>query len=143
MTNLGKLFTTVGAIALFSAIPLRAQVIYGVTFTAPFAFYVGNTQMPNGTYTLTQPEGLNNAIAIVTSANGRLSASIGVRPTLSLQPPRQSKIIFEKYGDSFYFDRVLLSGDPHGIASEATKAEKRAEETARVAEERSVGAAGQ
>jgi hypothetical protein len=143
MSSLGKLVTRVGMIALLSAMPLAAQVAYSVKFTTPFPFYVGDTRMPSGSYFLTQPEDLNNAVAVVKSEDGRHSAFIGVTPTQSLEPPRQSKVIFEKYGDTLYFNRVLLDGDTYGIVAEHTKAEKKAEQMASVAEERSITASGQ
>jgi hypothetical protein len=143
MSSSDKLVTRAGIIALFSAIPLAAQIANSVKFTAPFPFYVGDTRMPSGSYFLTQPEDLNNAIVVVKSADGRRSAFIGVTPTQSLEPPRQSKIIFEKYGDTLYFNRVLLDGDPYGIVADSTKAEKKAEQMASVAEERSITIAGQ
>jgi hypothetical protein len=123
--------------------PLAAQVAYGVKFTAPFPFYVGKTQMPSGSYSLTQPDDLFNKIAQVKSENGLHSAYINVISTESLEPPRQSKVVFEKYGNTLYFDRVIFQGDPDGIAAESTKAEKKAKATASVVEERSVAVAGQ
>jgi hypothetical protein len=143
MNNLGKLVTRIGLISLFSVMPLAAQVAYGVKFTAPFPFYVGDTQMPSGSYSLTQPDDLFNKIAQVKSEDGLHSAYINVLPTESLEPPRQSKVVFEKYGNTLYFDRVILQGDTDGIAAESTKAEKKAQETASVVEERSVAVAGQ
>ena len=142
MSSLGKLVTRAGLIALFSAMPLAAQVAYGVKFTTPFPFYVGNTRMPSGSYLLTQPEDFNKSIAVIKSADGLYSTFIGVTPTQSLDPPRQSKILFEKYGNTLYFDRLLLQGDTYGIVADPTKAEKKAEETATVVEERSVTASG-
>jgi hypothetical protein len=143
MSSLGKLVTRAGLIALFSAMPLAAQVAYGVRFTTPFPFYVGNIQMPSGSYLLTQPDDSNKAIAVVASTDGLHSTFIGVSPTLSLDPPTESKIIFEKYGDRLYFNRVLLQGDTYGIAADPTKAEKKAEETASVVQEQSIAASGQ
>jgi hypothetical protein len=143
MSSLGKLVTRVGLTALFSAMPLAAQVAYGVKFTTPFPFYVGDIQMPSGSYLLTQPDDFNKSIAVVRSADGLHSTFIGVTPTQSLNPPRQSKIVFEKYGNTLYFNRVLLQGDTYGIVADSTKGEKKAEETASVVEERSIAASGQ
>ncbi len=142
MSSSGKLVTRAGLIALFSAMPLAAQVTYGVKFTTPFSFYVGSTQMPSGSYSLTQPDDFNKSIAVIKSADGLHSTFIGVTPTQSLDPPRQSKITFEKYGNTLYFNRVLLQGDAYGIVADPTKAEKKAQETAGV-EERSIAASGQ
>jgi hypothetical protein len=143
MSRLGKLVTRVGFIALFSAIPLAAQMGDGLKFTAPFAFYVGTNLMPSGTYLLTQPNDDNLAIVMVKSVDGQHAAFIGVSPTESLQAPRQSKVIFEKYGDTLYFNEALVEGETYGIAALPTKAEKKAEEMASVTEERSLVASGQ
>lgn len=143
MSSLGKLVVRAGWIALFSAMPLAAQAIHSVKFTTPFSFYVGKVQMPSGAYVLTQPEDPNNAIAEVQSTDGLRTAYILVTPTQSLEPPGQSKIVFEKYGDSLYFHRVVLQGDTYGILADTTKAERKAEERASAVEERSVSAAGE
>ena len=143
MNSLSKLITMVGLLSFFSAMPLAAQDLSSVNFATPFSFYVGDTKMPSGSYSLTQPEDLNKTIAVVRSADGLHTAFISVEPTESLNPPRQSKVTFEKYGDTLYFNRVLLEGDTYGIAAESTKAEKKAKETASAVEERSITVAGQ
>jgi hypothetical protein len=143
MSSLGKLVVRAGLIALFSAMPLAAQVPYGVKFTTPFSFYVGNVQMPSGSYEITQPENLNNAFVLIKSADGLRGAFIGITPTQTLEPPLQSKVVFEKYGDSLYFDRVILQGDTNGILADTTKAEKKVEERASAVEERSISAVGE
>lgn len=123
--------------------PLAAQVLYGVRFTTPFPFYVGDTEMPSGSYSLTQPEDLNKAVAVVKSADGSHTAFIDVDPTQSLDPARRSKVTFKKYGDTLYFNRVILEGDTSGIVAQSTNTEKKAKETASAVEERSITAAGQ
>jgi hypothetical protein len=143
MSMLGKLITRVGLIGLISAVPLAAQTGNGLKFTAPFPFYVGTALMPSGTYLLTQPEVNNLTIAMVKSEDGLHAALIGINPTESLQVPRQSKIIFEKYGDTWYFNSAIVSGETYGMAAVPTKAEKKAAETASVTEERSLVASGQ
>ncbi|MGA3223269.1 MAG: hypothetical protein ABSC65_05880 [Acidobacteriaceae bacterium] len=143
MSSLGKLVTRLGLIALFSAMPLAAQMGNGMKFTAPFPFHVGKTLMPSGTYLLTQPDDDNLAIAVVKSMDGLHTAAIVINPTESLEAPSQSKVIFEKYGDTLYFHRALIGGETYGIAAIPTKAERKAEEMASVTEERSLVAVGQ
>jgi hypothetical protein len=143
MSNLNKVIIRVGLIAIFSAMPLAAQVLYSVKFTTPFPFYVGDTEMPSGTYSLSQPLDLNNSVAVIRSTDGSHSAFVDVNPTESLDPPRHSKVTFEKYGDTVYFNQVILEGDPYGIVALKTKAEKKAKETASVVEQRSITVAGQ
>jgi hypothetical protein len=97
--------------------------------------------MPSGSYLLTQPDDFNKSIAVIQSTDGLHSTIIGVTPSQSLDPPHQSKITFERYGDMLYFDRLLLQGDTYGIVADPIKAEKKAEEIATLGE-RSVTASG-
>jgi hypothetical protein len=142
MSNLFKLAAAIGLLSLCSILPLRAQSGTRLKFTAPFAFYVGNTLMPSGSYTLTQPDDANLAVVIFSSADGSHNANILVNATESMNAPEQSKIIFEKYGDRLYFDKAVVDGSTAGVQAEHTKAEKQAQERASVAEEHSVNAYG-
>src|SRR3984885_14374185 len=90
MNNLAKLITKIGLISLLSVLPLAAQVGNGVKFTAPFPFYVGDTKLPSGSYSLTQPQDLNFKVAIIRSADGSQSAITGVNSTDSLDTPSRS-----------------------------------------------------
>lgn len=142
MRSLCKLVTRLGLIALLSTMPLTAELVQGWQFTTPFPFYMGKTLMPSGTYTLTQPENGNLTIAFIKSMDGLHAAALGVTLTKSSQVSHQSEIVFEKYGNTLYFDRALVAGGTNGIAAVPTKAEKRAEEMASVTEERSPIAGG-
>jgi hypothetical protein len=143
MNNLGKVVARIGLLSLFCVMPLTAQSGVGVKFTAPFAFYVGNTRMPSGSYQINQPDDDFLQIIKITSIDARHTATILIIPTQSLEPPKQSKVIFEKFGGNLYLDKVLVDGSTSGVMTEPTKAEKRAEETASVEEEHSVTVYGQ
>ena len=56
MNTLKKLIAPMGLLSLLFALPAMAQIENGVKFDAPSAFYVGNTQLPAGSYTITQPD---------------------------------------------------------------------------------------
>jgi hypothetical protein len=142
MRNYGKLLFTAGLLSLCSVLPVTAQVGNGVEFTTPFPFYVGQAKMPAGSYTLTQPENFDSHIIIVRNSDGRIAASTQVMGTRSLQPERHTMVVFERYGETLYLDKVLLSGDTSGAMVLPTKAEKTAEENARVTEQRTVTASG-
>jgi hypothetical protein len=142
MSNHGKLLLTAGLLSLCSVLPVTAQVGNGVAFTTPFPFYVGQAKMPAGSYTLTEPENFGSHVITVRSDDGRVAASTQVIGTRSLQPERRTVVVFEKYGETLYLDKVLLDGDTSGAMVLPTKAEKVAEENARLTEERSITAHG-
>ena len=112
-------------------------------FTAPFPFYVGNTRMPSGSYIITQPTDSDSGLVFFSSIDRSKHAAIIVIPTQSTEAPKQSKVIFAKYGDNLYFDRVLVDGSVTGVLAERTKAEKQAEQHASIAEQYSVTASGE
>jgi hypothetical protein len=143
MSNLGKLVTRIGLLSLFSVMPLAAQMDTTLKFTAPFPFYVGNTRMPSGSYIITQPTDSDLGVVFFSSIDRSKHAAIVVIPTQSTEAPKQSKVIFEKYGDNLYFNRVLVDGSVTGVLAEPTKTEKKAEQHASVAEQYSVTVAGQ
>lgn len=142
MNSLGKLVAGMGLAYLVSVMPLAAQVGNGAKFTTTFPFYVGSTEMPAGTYIISQPGSVDIPVLRVRSNDTSHSALIMVMSTESLTPSRQSLVIFEKYGNTLYFNRVSLQGSTSGVAAVPTKAEKKAEETASVIEERSIVAYG-
>jgi hypothetical protein len=133
---------------MFSVMPLTAQIGNGVKFTTTFPFYVGKAEMPAGTYIIRQPGIFQSKIldfqeVSVRSRDTLHSAMILVMPTESSQPPRQSLIIFEKYGDALHFDRVSLEGFASGVEAIPTKAQEQVEKYASVVEERSIVAYGE
>jgi hypothetical protein len=128
---------------MLSAMPLAAQVSTNLDFTAPFPFYVGNVRMPSGSYVVKQAFDDTPNLLVIKSADGRHTASVGTISTESARVPRQSDIVFEQYGAHLYFDRVVVAGQRNGSLAETSKAEKKAEESASVAEEHSVAAYGQ
>jgi hypothetical protein len=142
MNNLAKLISKIGLISLLSVLPLAAQVGNGVKFTTPFPFYVGDTKMPSGSYSLTQPDDLNFQVGIIRSEDGKHNAAFGVNPTDNPQTPNQSKVVFQRYGGNLYLNKVIVQGYETGMVALQTKAEKKAALMASAVEERSVVAYG-
>jgi hypothetical protein len=142
MNNLAKLISKIGLISLLSVLPLAAQVGNGVKFTTPFPFYVGDTKMPSGSYSLTQPDDLNFQVGIIRSEDGKHNAAFGVNPTDYPQTPNQSKVVFQRYGGNLYLNKVIVQGYETGMVALQTKAEKKAALMASAVEERSVVAYG-
>jgi hypothetical protein len=142
MSNYGKVLLSMGLLSLGSVFPLTARVGNGVKFKTPFPFYVGHAKMPTGSYVITEPEDLSSTLIFVRSADGLSSAAIFVIGTQSSQPQRQTVVVFEKYGETLYLDKVLIDGDTSGVMALPTKAEKRAEGNASVTEQISVTASG-
>jgi hypothetical protein len=114
MNKVGKLIVKMGLLSLLPVMPLAAQIVNGVGFTASFPFYAGDTKLPAGQYKVTQPD-VNDDLLLVESINGAHSVLVDFVPTQSTRPHRQSDVTFQKYGDTDYLDRVWIEGQNYGI----------------------------
>ena len=129
-----KLFNISFAIMVLAGvltIGVQAQTASGLKIVAniPFAFTVGKAELPSGKYTITV---LNNSsdrkILQIRSVDGRTAAMVittGVIGNVS----DDSKLVFDRYGDRYFFSQARLAGDPTGLAtmkSSAERAERRA-----------------
>ena len=95
---------------------LRARV--------PFAFMVGDKTLPAGVYTVSilNPSSDRKALQI-RSENGRVSAIVqttGVEGTLG----GNAKLVFRRYGQSFFFAKAQMAGETTSLAASRTRAER-------------------
>jgi hypothetical protein len=104
----------------------EAQTVSGQKVLAkiPFAFSVGKASLPAGKYTITV---LNNSsdrkILQIRSVDGRASAMVlttGVTGTAT----DDAKLVFDRYGDRYFFAQARLAGDPTSLAAVKSSAER-------------------
>ena len=134
MDKCGKLVVTMGMLSLLSVMPLAAQVDNGVVFTAPFPFYAGNVKWPAGSYIITEPDA-NDKIALIRNIARTKGEFINFIPMTSLNPPMETDVTFQKYGDTGYLQTLSVEGETDGIEFPRTKAEANAEIIAEKANE--------
>ena len=115
-----------GMLSLLSVMPLAAQVDNGVVFTAPFPFYAGNVKWPAGSYIITEPDA-NDKIALIRNIARTKGEFINFIPMTSLNPPMETDVTFQKYGDTGYLQTLSVEGEADGIEFPRTKAEAKAE----------------
>jgi hypothetical protein len=106
---LSLLLTVAGAHAQTAA---RANV--------PFAFKVGTTQMPAGTYTIRNDAG-SSVIAVRNVLTGTSALALGRRESPSKQT---DKLIFHRYGSQYFLTAILGGKGSQGMDLPATKQEK-------------------
>lgn len=87
----------------------------------PFTFNVGKTSLPAGKYTVTVLNPTSDRrILQIRSTNGRSSAMIltnGVIGDIS----ENSKLVFERDGDRYYFAQAQMAGDSTSLAAPRAK----------------------
>jgi hypothetical protein len=122
MKNLLKITVATVALTLGSALPVLAQIDNGMYFTTTFPFYAGKTQMPAGSYKITQTD-VDSDELLIQSKDGKRSAFVDFIPTQAEEPHAHSDVTFHKYGDVEYLNRIWVIGQQYGMKLEPTKAE--------------------
>ncbi|HXB23073.1 MAG TPA: hypothetical protein VNV88_16910 [Candidatus Solibacter sp.] len=124
-----KLTVLISMIFLVSAIPAVAQIDSMMSFETPFAFYAGDTKMPAGSYTVSQPDD-DAQVLLIKSADGAHSAVIEYVPAESEIAATRSEITFNQYGTTDFLNHISLQGERFGMRIPASKAEQDAAESA-------------
>jgi hypothetical protein len=106
---LSLLLTAAGAHAQSAA---RANV--------PFAFKVGTTQMPAGTYAIQSNHGSN----VVMVRNVRTGTSALALGRQEFPSKKTDKLIFHRYGNQYFLTEILGSQGSQAMVLPATKQEK-------------------
>jgi hypothetical protein len=92
----------------------------------PFAFKVGTTQMPAGTYTI-RSEVSSNIIMIHNVQAGTSALAMGRWDAPS---KKSNKLIFHRYGNQYFLTAILGSEGSQGMVFPATRQEKKLQEVA-------------
>ena len=90
----------------------------------PFTFTVGEKTLPAGVYTVSvlNPSSDRKALQI-RSETGRVSAiiqTVGVKGDLA----DEAKLVFRRYGESYFFAQAQMGGETTSLAATKTRAER-------------------
>lgn len=104
----------------------------------PFAFTVGEKSLPAGTYTISILNPTSDRPALqIRNEDGRLSAIIqtaGVGGSLA----DNSKLVFRRYGEQYFFAQVQMAGDSTSLVATKTNAERASQRSLKRTSDRSV-----
>jgi hypothetical protein len=90
------------AVSLLVSVPnTYAQNV--ATATVPFAFTVGRSEMPAGTYTISH---ISPAVIAVRDRNTGKAVMSLVRPEWAGNSDGTPKLLFNRYGDKYFLSRV-------------------------------------
>lgn len=112
------------------AVTAEAQVFGTQRMRAriPFAFNVGAKSLPAGEYTITV---LNPAsdrkVLQIRSTDGRSSAVIQTNE-LNVDAREQATLVFNRYGDRYFFAQAQMDGDSTTLAAVKSSAERNTEQ---------------
>ena len=124
-----RYFTITIAVMMFMAvvtITAEAQMRGSQQIRAhiPFAFHVGKTKLPAGDYTLAvlNPNS-DRKVLQIRSTEGKLSALVQTSE-LNTNAPEQTKLVFNRYGDRYFFARAQMAGESTTLAAVKSSAER-------------------
>jgi hypothetical protein len=95
-----------------------------VVANIPFAFNVGNTNLPAGKYTITVLNPTSDRkILQIRSTNGRSSAMVQTN-VVTGKTSDDAKLVFHRYGDRYFFAQAQMAGDAASLAAVKSSAER-------------------
>ena len=101
------LIITAAAIVFAGAATASAQVTDSIT-NVPFAFTVGKTTLPGGSYRISRLSGQMAAFEISSTTRSAIVIGLPDRPDRKDDNPR---LVFHRYGDSYFLHEIVLPGD--------------------------------
>jgi hypothetical protein len=115
-------------IVLAGAFTVSAQAQTGgaqrVVANIPFAFNVGNKNLPAGKYSITVLNPTSDRkILQVRSTNGQSSAMIMTSAVIG-KLSDDAKLVFHCYGDRYFFAQAHMAGDSTSLAAVKSNAER-------------------
>ena len=113
--------TTLSAImaALLFMIPgasrLHAQIVDQVRAHIEHSFVIGNTALPPGDYTFSMMS--DSQLTIMTASNEKDKISVGfiVQNITDDHMPKHSEVVFRKYGDTEFLNKIFEGGSKVGV----------------------------
>lgn len=127
-------YTMIAMIVLVGsmAVAARAQTIGRTQLVAniPFQFSVGNKTMPAGEYTvLSVNADSSNVVLKIQSQDGKAGALVRMMSVIG-KAQENAKLIFNRYGNHYYFAQAWVDGEKSGLEAPKSRAERAERELA-------------
>jgi hypothetical protein len=127
--NLGKLFLTLCLLTVGGGVVANAQIDSDMRIQAnvPFAFAVGDTTLPAGNYEIKRVDDNAPNVLELRSADGRTSVIFETEnaQTRDDQAASKTELVFNKFGDEYFFSQLWVSGSVSGSDLPKSRMEKR------------------
>ena len=90
----------------------------------PFAFHVGSTELPAGEYNIAvlNPSS-DRKVLRIQSTDGRVSAIV-TTVDQNTKSAEKSKLVFHRYGETYFFAQAQVSGEATSLAALKSSAER-------------------
>jgi hypothetical protein len=91
------------------------QIQNQIKVNVPFTFYVGNTQLPAGEYTIRRVSDATPDVLELRSTDGRMAVLVLGRPIQSTSTPSKTELVFKKYGNVPILSQIFQAGNQWGV----------------------------
>lgn len=103
------------AMAGMISLPAAAQISRPISADVPFAFTVGDTQLPAGKYVIQSVSDVNENAFEIRSANGKKAVAFLAEEADAPRIARQTELEFTKRGDQEFLTKVVEAGTSSGV----------------------------
>jgi hypothetical protein len=122
LVNYGLLIVMVAMVVDQS---VKAQALsYGLRANIPFAFSVGNTQLPAGKYSVSRVLPSGEGVIEINSLGGKASALRTTIPVITGKPKDKATLVFHRYGDQYFLFQVWAAGVSTGLTFPLSRSER-------------------
>ena len=94
----------------------EAQIVGTLEADIPFQFHVGNAKLPPGKYNIHVLDNTDLTVMEISNTDGSSSALFEVREAEAKTEPNKSELIFSKYGNRYFLDKLFDESNPSGSA---------------------------
>jgi hypothetical protein len=133
--NLVALFMGLVFAALIYPNQAHAQLIGSMEANIPFQFHAGDTKLPAGKYVIRMLDDSDLTIMEISKPDGSVAALFQVHAAEANSTPRKSELIFNKYGNSYFLEKLFDEGEADGSQVVESNYEKRVGQAAAEAQE--------
>lgn len=120
-----SLFMALVFAAMIYPSPAHAQLVGSMEADIPFQFHAGDTKLPAGKYVIRMLDDSDLTIMEISRPDGSVAALFQVHSAEANSTPRKSELIFNKYGNRYFLNKLFDEGEPSGSQVVESNYEKR------------------
>jgi hypothetical protein len=110
--------------ALIAGAQAQTSSAQRVIASIPFAFTVGKTTLPAGRYTITVLNPASDRKILQIRSMDSRSSAITLTNGVFVNAAENAKLVFDRYGDRYFFAQAQMANDSTSLAAIRTKAER-------------------
>jgi hypothetical protein len=133
--HLAPVFIALIFVAMIYPQQTHAQLIGTMEADIPFQFHAGNTKLPAGKYFIRMMDDSNLTLIEIGRPDGSVAVLLQVRQADANSVPPKSELVFNRYGDQYFLEKLFDEGESSGSQVAESSYEKRLGRAAAEAQE--------